>query len=123
MALGHPDSDRINFIHSLPRLGADYKLLRKKYILSFFPEDSAGELVGARCRLSAAGVAQEFCRDIFGAHAFAEFGNRLQVAVASARKADVPDFVSVARELNRRCANASGLESLFHTCLVVEGMR
>ena len=89
-------------------------------ILRFFPEYGAGELVGARSRLPAAGVAHEFCRDIFGAHAFAEFGNRLQVAVASARKADVPDFVSVARELDCRRANASGLESLFHTCLGVE---
>ena len=89
-------------------------------ILRFFPEHSAGELVCAGGRLPAAGVAQEFCRDIFGAHAFAEFGNRLQVAVASARKADVPDFVSVARELDCRRANASGLESLFHTCLGVE---
>ena len=92
-------------------------------ILRFFPEHSAGELVCAGCRLPAAGVAQELCRDIFGAHAFAEFGNRLQVAVASARKADVPDFVSVARKLDRRRANASSLECLFHTCLGVEGMR
>ena len=86
-------------------------------ILRFFPEDGAGELVGTRCRLPVAGVTQEFCRDIFGAHAFAEFGNRFQVAVASARKADVSDFVSVACELNRCCANAFGLESLFHMCL------
>ena len=92
-------------------------------ILRFFPEDGAGEVVGARSRLPAAGVAQKFCRDIFGAHAFAELGNRLQVAVASARKADVSDFVAIARKLDCRCANASGLESLFHTCLVVEGMR
>ena len=92
-------------------------------ILRFFPEDGAGELVGARSRLPAAGVAQELCRNIFGAHAFAEFRNRLQVAVTSARKADVSDFVAVACELNRRRANASSLESLFHTCLVVEGMR
>lgn len=89
-------------------------------ILRFFPEHGAGELVGARSRLSAACVAQEFCRDIFGAHAFAEFGNRFQVAVASARKADVSDFVTIARELNRRRANALGLESLFHMCLGVE---
>ena len=89
-------------------------------ILRFFPEDGAGELVGARSRLPATGVAQELCRNIFGAHAFAEFRNRLQVAVASARKADVPDFVSVARELDRRRANASSLESLFHMCLGVE---
>ena len=89
-------------------------------ILRFFPEDGAGELVGARSRLPAAGVAQELCRNIFGAHAFAEFRNRLQVAVTSARKADVSDFVSVARELDRRRANASGLESLFHMCLGVE---
>ena len=92
-------------------------------ILRFFPEDGAGELVGARSRLPAAGVAQELCRNIFGAHAFAELCDGLQVPVASARKADVPDFVSVARKLDRRRANASGLESLFHTCLVVEGMR
>ena len=89
-------------------------------ILRFFPEDGAGELVGARSRLPAAGVAQELCRDIFGAHAFAELCNCLQVAVASARKADVSDFVSVARKLDRRRANASGLESLFHMCLGVE---
>ena len=86
-------------------------------ILRFFPEDGAGELIGARCRLPVAGVAQELCRDIFGAHAFAEFGNRFQVAVASACKADVSDFVAIARELNRGCANAFGLESLFHMCL------
>ena len=89
-------------------------------ILRFFPEDGAGELVGARCWLPVAGVAQKLCCDIFGAHAFAEFGNRFQVAVTSARKADVSDFVSVSRELNRRRANASGLESLFHMCLGVE---
>ena len=89
-------------------------------ILRFFPEDGAGELVGAGCRLPAAGVAQEFCRDIFGAHAFTELSDSLQVSVASARKADVPDFVSVAREPNRRRANASSLECLFHTCLGVE---
>ena len=89
-------------------------------ILRFFPEDGAGELVGAGGRLPVAGVAQKLCCDIFGAHAFAEFGNRLQVAVASARKADVSDFVAIARELNRRCANAFGLESLFHMCLGVE---
>ncbi len=89
-------------------------------ILRFFPEDSAGELVGARSRLPAAGVAQELCRDISGAHAFAELRDCLQVSVASARKADVPDFVSVARELDCRRANASGLESLFHMCLGVE---
>ena len=87
-------------------------------ILSFFPEDGAGELVGARSRLPATGVAQEFCRDVFGAHAFAELCDGLQVPVASARKADVPDFVSIARELNRRRANALGLESLFHNKLV-----
>ena len=87
-------------------------------ILRVFPEDGAGELVGARSRLPATGVAQELCCDIFGAHAFAEFRNRFQVAVASACKADVSDFVSVARELNRRCANALGLESLFHNKLV-----
>ena len=86
-------------------------------ILRFFSKHSAGELVCARSRLPAAGIAQKFCRNIFSAHAFAEFGNRLQVAVASARKADVSDFVAVARELNRRCANAFSLESLFHTCL------
>ena len=92
-------------------------------ILRFFPEDGAGELVGARCRLPAAGVAQELCRDIFGAHAFAELRDCLQVPVTSARKADVSDFVSVACELNRRRANASGLESLFHMCLGVECLR
>ena len=89
-------------------------------ILRFFPEHGAGQLVCARCRLPVAGVAQELCRNILGAHAFAEFGDRFQVAVASARKADVSDFVSIARELNRRCANAFGLESLFHMCLGVE---
>ena len=87
-------------------------------ILRFFPEDGAGELVGARCRLPATGVAQELCRDIFGAHTFAELCDSLQVSVASARKADVSDFVSVARELDCRRANASGLESLFHNKLV-----
>ena len=87
-------------------------------ILRFFPEHSAGELVGARCGLPAAGVAQELCRDIFGAHAFAELRDCLQVSVASARKADVSDFVSVARKLDGRRANASGLESLFHNKLV-----
>ena len=87
----------------------------------FLPKHGAGQLVGARCGLPATGVAQELCRDIFGAHAFAEFCYRLQVAVASARKADVFDFVSVARELDRRRANASSLESLFHMCLGVEG--
>ena len=92
-------------------------------ILRFFPEDGTGELVGARSRLPAAGVAHEFCRDIFGAHAFAELCDGLQVSVASARKADVSDFVSVARKLDRRRANASSLECLFHTCLGVEGMR
>ena len=92
-------------------------------ILRFFPEDGAGELVGARCRLPVAGVAQELCRDILGAHAFAELGNRLQVPVASARKANVPDLASVARKLDRCRANAFSLESLFHTCLGVEGMR
>ena len=92
-------------------------------ILRFFPEDGAGELVGARSRLPATGVAQELCRDILGAHAFAELCDGLQVPVASARKADVPDFVSIARELDCRRANASSLERLFHTCLVVEGMR
>ena len=92
-------------------------------ILRFFPEDGAGELVGARSRLPATGVAQELCRDIFGAHAFAELCNRLQVAIASARKADVFDFVAITRKLDRCRANASSLESLFHTCLVVEGMR
>jgi hypothetical protein len=91
--------------------------------LRFFPEDGAGELVGARCGLPAAGVAQELCRDIFGAHAFAELRDCLQVSVASARKADISDFVSVARELDRCRANASGLESLFHMCLGVEGVR
>lgn len=89
-------------------------------ILRFFPEDGAGELVGARSRLPAAGVAQELCRNIFGAHAFAKFGNRFQIAVASARKADVSDFVTVARKLDCCRANASGLESLFHMCLAVE---
>ena len=89
-------------------------------ILRFFPEDGAGELVGARSRLPAAGVAQELCRNIFGAHAFAELCDGLQVPVASARKADIPDFVSVARKLDCRRANASSLESLFHTCLGVE---
>lgn len=88
-------------------------------ILRFFPEDGAGQLIRARSRLPVAGVAQELCRDIFGAHAFAELCNRLQVAVASARKADVPDFVSVTRELDGCRANASGLESLFHSKLVV----
>lgn len=83
-----------------------------------FPEDGAGELVGARCGLSAAGVAQELCRDIFGAHAFAELRDCLQISVASARKADISDFVSVARELDCCRANASGLESLFHNKLV-----
>ena len=92
-------------------------------ILRFFPEDGAGELVGARSRLPAACVAQEFCRNIFGAHAFAEFRNRLQVAVTSARKADVPDFVAITRELDGRRANAFGLESLFHECLGVESSR
>ena len=87
-------------------------------ILSFFPEHGAGQLVGARSRLPAAGVARELCRDIFGAHAFAELRDCLQVPVASARKADVSDFVSVARELDRRRANAFGLESLFHNKLV-----
>ncbi len=91
--------------------------------LRFFPEDGAGELVGARCGLPAAGVAQELCRDIFGAHAFAELRDCLQVSVASARKADISDFVSVARKLNRCRANASSLESLFHTCLRVESSR
>ena len=52
-------------------------------ILRFFPEDGAGELVGARSRLPATGVAQELCRDIFGAHAFAELCDGLQVPVAS----------------------------------------
>ena len=87
-------------------------------ILRFFPEDGAGELVGARSRLPAASVAQEFCCDVFGAHAFAELRDCLQVSVASARKADISDFVSVARELNRCRANASSLESLFHNKLV-----
>ena len=91
-------------------------------ILRFFPEDGAGELVGARSRLPATGVAQELCRDILGAHAFAEFCDGLQVPVASARKADVSDFVSVACKLDRCRANASSLESLFHTCLGVEGV-
>ena len=89
-------------------------------ILRFFPEYGAGELVCARCRLPAAGVAQELCRDIFGTHAFTELSDSLQVSVASARKADVPDFVSVTRELNRCRANAFGFESLFHVCLGVE---
>ena len=89
-------------------------------ILRFFPEDGAGELVGARSRLPAAGVAQELCRDIFGAHTFAELCDSLQVPVASARKADVSDFVSVARKLDCRRANALGLECLFHMCLGVE---
>ncbi len=89
-------------------------------ILRFFPEDGAGELVGARSRLPATGVAQELCRDIFGAHTFAELCDCLQVPVASARKADVSDFVAITRELNRRCANAFSLESLFHMCLAVE---
>lgn len=88
-------------------------------ILRFFPEDGAGQLVGARCGLPATGIAQESCRDVFGAHTFAEFRDCLQIAVASARKADVPDFISVARKLNCCGANASGLESLFHNKLVV----
>ena len=92
-------------------------------ILRFFPKDGAGELVCAGGRLPAAGVAQELCRDIFGAHTFAELRDGLQVPVASARKADVSDFVAIARKLDCCRANASGLESLFHTCLVVEGMR
>ena len=91
-------------------------------ILRFFPEDGAGELVGARSRLPATGVAHEFCRDIFGAHAFAKFGNRFQIAVTSARKADVSDFVAITRELDGCRANAFSLESLFHTCLGVEGV-
>jgi len=69
-------------------------------ILRFFLEYRAGELVGARSRLPVAGVSQKLCRDILGAHAFAEFGNRFQVAVASARKADVSDFVSVALNIH-----------------------
>lgn len=89
-------------------------------ILRFFPEDGAGKLVCARSRFPVAGVAQEFCRNIFGAHAFAKFGNRFQIAVASARKADVFDFVAITRELDGCRANAFGLESLFHMCLGVE---
>ena len=77
-------------------------------ILRFFPEDGAGELVGARCGLPATGVAQELCRDIFGTHPFAE------------RKADVAYLVSVACKLDRCRAYAFGLESLFHMCLGVE---
>jgi len=89
-------------------------------ILRPFPEYGAGELVGARCGLPAAGVAQELCRNIFGAHAFAELCDGLQVPVASARKADVAYLVAIACELDGRSANAFSLESLFHTCLGVE---
>jgi len=87
--------------------------------LSFHLEDGAGELVCARGWLSATGVAEQLGCNVFGLHAFAKFCNGLEVSVASTRKADVADNVSIARELNRRCACTFCLKCLFHSKPVV----
>ena len=80
----------------------------------FATENRSGELVGARSGLVVAGVAQEFCGNVFGGHAFAELGDGFQVAVATTDKANVADLVTVAGELDGGGACAFGLECFFH---------
>ena len=87
--------------------------------LCFAAEDRSCQLVGARGWLATAGVAEQFCCDVFGGHSFAELGDGLEVAVAASGKANVADFVSVAGELDGSGAHALGLECFFHvnSCL------
>jgi len=77
-------------------------------------------LVRARSRLAAASVAEQLCSDIFGSHAFAKFGDSLEIPVATARETDVADFIAIAGKLDGRGACAFRLECFFHKNLLDE---
>ena len=73
-----------------------------------------GQLVGARCRLEAAGVAGEGVGDFVGSPSVHDFRNGLQVAVAPAGKGDVLNLISLKIELYFHWADALRVVFVFH---------
>jgi hypothetical protein len=111
-----------HFCRLSPRIYSGVGIFIRRYFwqLRFATENRFRELVRTRSQLATASVAKQFCSDIFGSHAFAKFGDSLEVPVATARKTDVADFVAIAGELDGRGACAFRFESFFHKNLLDE---
>ena len=74
-----------------------------------------GQLVGAGSRLVAAEISQKFRVDIFGVHAFAEFGDCLEMPVTAALERDIVNTIfGIALKVNEASAGAACFVSNFH---------